>query len=276
VRLSLLGGLVGLAALTRTTVLALAPVGLAWLHRYRDLRLLSRGSAALLLAALVVFAPWSIRDSLLLGQPVVLSSESGEWFWRGNNPNATGSSWTVDGKTMLEVADPVFQAQVTAADEAQRMTLYRAAALDFVRADPGATARLYLTKLAAFWWASPSTGLLYPAWWVTTYGAYYLVIAACSAIGLVVGLRSQRARAGVVLILLVLALVSLTQSLFYVEGRHRWGVEPLMLVLAGAGALALWSATGYLRRARTNTTAGSPASARSSIGPRVPPGKSAT
>ncbi len=36
VRLGLLGALIGLAALTRTTVLALAPIGLLWLRHYRS------------------------------------------------------------------------------------------------------------------------------------------------------------------------------------------------------------------------------------------------
>jgi hypothetical protein len=240
VRLGLLGALIGLAALTRTTVLALAPIGLLWLRHYRTVRLLSVGAAALLCSATIVFAPWSIRDSVLLGQPVVLSSESPEWFWRGNNPNATGSSWTPDGRTMLEAADPAFRARIQAATEAQRMTLYRDAAFAFWRARPAQAVRLYFAKLLAFWWASPSTGMLYPGIWVATYNAYYLAIAACSLLGLILGLRSERARPGVVLILTTLVLVSLTQSLFYVEGRHRWEVEPLMLVLAGAGLLGVW------------------------------------
>jgi 4-amino-4-deoxy-L-arabinose transferase-like glycosyltransferase len=278
-RLGLLGALLGLAALTRTTVLVLLPAGLLWLRRYRDLRPLGAGACALVVAALVVFLPWSIRDSLLLGQPVLLSSESAEWFWRGNNPNASGSSWTADGRTMLEVADPAFRAEILAADEARRMTLYRAAALEFWRADPGAAVRLYVAKLAAFWWMSPSTGLLYPAWWVSAYMAYYLVVAASALVGVVVGLADARARSGVVLIVLLLALVSLGQSLFYVEGRHRWEVEPLLLVLAAAGAVWAWDrwrATSSARPAPTSTSPDSPAGARSSIGPRVPPGTPAT
>ncbi len=243
-KLGLLGALIGLAALTRTTVLALAPIGLLWLRHYRKVRFLSIGAAALLVAAIVVFAPWSIRDSVLLGQPVVLSSESPEWFWRGNNPNATGSSWTADGRTMLEAADPAFRARIQAADEAERMTIYRDAAFAYWRAEPAQAVRLYFAKLLAFWWASPTTGILYPGLWVATYNAYYLVIAACAVLGLVVGLRSERARPGVVLIVVALLLVSLTQSLFYVEGRHRWEVEPLMLVLAGAGVLGVWR-VGY-------------------------------
>ena len=120
------------------------------------------------------------------------------------------------------------------------MTIYRDAAFAYWRTQPAQAVRLYFAKLRAFWWASPTTGMLYPGLWVATYNAYYLGIAAGTLLGLVIGLRSERARPGVVLIVVTLVLVSLTQSLFYVEGRHRWEVEPLMLVLAGAGVLGVW------------------------------------
>ena len=29
--------------------------------------------------------------------------------------------------------------------------------------------------------------------------------------------------------------ISVAQSFYYVEGRHRWGVEPLLLILVGGG-----------------------------------------
>ena len=32
---------------------------------------------------------------------------------------------------------------------------------------------------------------------------------------------------------------SVLQGLYYVEGRHRWGVEPLLLVVAGGAASAV-------------------------------------
>jgi hypothetical protein len=38
----------------------------------------------------------------------------------------------------------------------------------------------------------------------------------------------------VLLVMLLLALSGL-QSLYYVEGRHRWAVEPLLLAISGGG-----------------------------------------
>ena len=49
------------------------------------------------------------------------------------------------------------------------------------------------------------------------------------------------ARSAVVLIVAALGVVSATQALFYVEGRHRLAVEPLLLVLSGVGLSRLAS-----------------------------------
>jgi high-affinity Fe2+/Pb2+ permease len=35
--------------------------------------------------------------------------------------------------------------------------------------------------------------------------------------------------------------IGLLQSVFYVEGRHRWSVESALIVLAAAGTVSLWA-----------------------------------
>jgi hypothetical protein len=53
-----------------------------------------------------------------------------------------------------------------------------------------------------------------------------------------------------------LVVSALAQSLFYVEGRHRLAVEPLLLVLSGVGA---WlAASAVLARTRRDRRAGLP------------------
>jgi 4-amino-4-deoxy-L-arabinose transferase-like glycosyltransferase len=226
-QLVLLGFLFGLATLTRSTALVLLPFALVWLVRYRGLPLVSGQTAALVGVALLVCAPWSIRNSVLLGQPVLVSSEASEWLWRGNNPAATGSSYTADGRRMLDAAPREFQDRVYAAGEAERVRLYRDAALDFMRAHPLDAAALYARKLKAFWWSSDTTGLLYPPEWLLGYYVWSLFILGCAVLGALVARR----RPGTLLVLAFLLVSALTQALFYVEGRHRLAVEPLILVL---------------------------------------------
>ncbi|HLZ30401.1 MAG TPA: hypothetical protein VKV73_24030 [Chloroflexota bacterium] len=238
-RMSVLGALIGVAALTRTTILSFVPVLLVWANRVRLMPLLSASALAMLLTTALVYSPWPVRNSILLGQVVAGSSESMEWLWRGTNPNATGSSFTPDGRTMLEVAPSAFQAQISAASEVERMGLYRDAAAQFIRTHPGDAARLYLTKLKAFWLGSDSTGWLYPPAWTVFYDAWYGAIAALATLGVWWSWKVRTARPTVVLIVVSLLLVSASQAVFYVEGRHRLAVEPLLLVLSGAGLVNL-------------------------------------
>ena len=175
---ALVGLALGVAALTRTTILSLAPILLLWANRYRGLRLASWSALALVGVAVLVYSPWPIRNSVLLGQFVPGSSESTEWLWRGTNPNATASSYTPDGQTMLSVAPADFQARIAAASEAERIDLYRDAALQFMAQQPADAARLFALKLKAFWWGSDTTGLQYPSVWTPLYDAWYIAMLA--------------------------------------------------------------------------------------------------
>jgi 4-amino-4-deoxy-L-arabinose transferase-like glycosyltransferase len=234
-RLAVVGGLLGLAALTRTTILSFVPLLLVWINRFKGIPFVSRQSLALIAATLVLYGAWPIRNSILLGQFTPGSSESMEWLWRGTNPNATGSSFTVDGRTMLEAAPAEFRAQIQAASEAERIGLYRDAAIAYIGAHPADAARLYVKKLKAFWWGSESTGLLYPPAWTVVYETWYGAMLLLAAVGVAWGWHHASARPALILIVASLVLVSASQAVFYVEGRHRLAVEPLLLVLSGVG-----------------------------------------
>jgi hypothetical protein len=238
-RLGSLGALFGLAVLTRTTALLLLPVHLLWLRRFRAVQLASAAAAAMIGLAVLVYAPWPVRNSLLLGELVPGSSETTEWLWRGNNPHANGASLTIAGQRMIDLAPPEFRARVAAADEAERIAIYRDAALDFMRSEPLSAVGLYITKLKAFWWGSESTGLLYPPEWLLGYRLWYVGILTAAGYGAWRNFSHPRQGSVITLIVATLVVVSATQALFYVEGRHRFAVEPLLIVLAGPGIVQL-------------------------------------
>jgi 4-amino-4-deoxy-L-arabinose transferase-like glycosyltransferase len=236
-RLAGLGALFGAAALTRATALLMLVPVFPWLHRYRSVRTMV-GFGVIVVAAAVVYSPWPIRNTLLLGQVTLGSSETSEWLWRGNNPDANGSSLTTAGQRMIEVAPPEFRARIDAAGETIRMDLYRDAALSFIRAQPGAALSLYVTKLRTFWWGSDVTGLLYPQAWLAAYRLWYVVLVLAAVWGVAQSISDRAQRSTVLLIAAMLAVVSVTQAIFYVEGRHRITVEPLILMLSAVGAVA--------------------------------------
>jgi len=229
-----LGALFGVCALMRATALALLPIHVLWLKRYRGVPILL-GGVLIACVAVVVYSPWPIRNTVLLGQLTFGSSESTEWLWRGNNPNANGASLTADGQRMIEVAPADFRAQIQQASEAERANLYRAAAVSWITTHPLSALRLYGEKLGGFWWGSDASGILYPSLWLLGYRVWFLLILVPGALAAWCGVRNPSQRPTTLLILLTLLAISAVQAVFYVEGRHRIAVEPLLLILSGAG-----------------------------------------
>src|SRR5204862_5053760 len=86
------GVVAGLAALTRGTVLFL-PLLLAVhvvLRTVGSVRERARLALAPVLGALLVVAPWALRNRLVLGETVVVSSNGGISFWASYNPASRG------------------------------------------------------------------------------------------------------------------------------------------------------------------------------------------
>jgi len=91
-------------------------------------------------------------------------------------------------------------------------------------------------KFLHFWWFAPQTGIRYQAIWFWIYGAYYVAVLACAALGVAALRRLPRESVEQAILVAVFLLgLSTLQSLYYVEGRHRWAVEPMLLIISGGG-----------------------------------------
>jgi 4-amino-4-deoxy-L-arabinose transferase-like glycosyltransferase len=230
------GGVIGLALLERGTFIlfALGAPFVAARALGLSLRAAVRFSAPLLLGVALLLGPLVIRNVLIHGVPVVMTT-SGEHFWRGNHPGATGTSYTRDGQTVFNAADPAFRATVLALDEIGQMRAFAAAGREFWANSPGEAVGLYAKRVLYFFSMTPTTGLLYPPWYRRLYLLYYVVCAGAAVLGArsLVWHRGHPDRPTLLRVLLLACIVSvgLVQSVFYVETRHRWGVEPLILLL---------------------------------------------
>lgn len=247
-----LGLIVGIGTLSRATIVIFLPIGALWL-------LWASGRAAwpllvrqVLIAGVVAtacLAPWTIRNYLVHDAFVFVVSTDGDTFWRGNNPYATGHSYSATGGLVLDTLTGEERADLQRQPtELAQSAWFKTRAMAFIREHPLEFVRLTAVKFFYFWWFAPQTGVRYPSSWFWVSAVYYVAALLCAALGAtrIVRLGHEATTNAVLLVVLLLALSGL-QSLYYVEGRHRWGVEPLLLAISGGGI-------AWLRERHRDTT----------------------
>jgi hypothetical protein len=241
---SVMAGLtLGLNLMSRPTyfVAGLALLAVRWFGRRRDWRYL----AAAAMIALAVGAPWIVRNWVLLGEPLLIST-SFEDVWKGNNVAATGSSFAAPDTTVLDLAPADLRQRISQSNEVQADHTFAQATLAFIVQAPDKFAGLVVRKFLSFWWLPQTAGMLYPSSWLTAYQLYAAFIFAFAAVGAIgitrTGTPDERTLLTTILTLgLTLAVL---HSLTYVEGRHRWGIEPLVLLITARG---MFSVASWLR-----------------------------
>jgi 4-amino-4-deoxy-L-arabinose transferase-like glycosyltransferase len=236
-----LGLVVGLGALSRGTAVVFLPIAGAWMLWAVDRRewptVVARYALAAVCATLVI-APWSVRNTRVNGEFVWMLSTEGEDLWDGNNPAATGHSYVNRNLIVLETLTDAERRDLRSQPtEMAQSRWFRDRALAFIRGNPGAFVTLTIRKFFYFWWFGPQSGMLYAREWLRGYQVFYVGVLALAAAGArAAWVSDDRDSRRLAVLLLVFALgLSVLQSLYYVEGRHRWAVESLILVLAGGG-----------------------------------------
>ncbi|RPJ81882.1 MAG: DUF2029 domain-containing protein, partial [Acidobacteria bacterium] len=148
------GACIGLLVMNRPNALPFVAVAVAglWLLR-RDRRGAAR-AASLALGAVLVIAPVTLRNGLVAGDWVLISSHGGLYLYIGNNSIADGTYRAVEGIT------PSIQGQLvdsrSVAERAAGRTMepsevsayFAGRAFEWARTNPGDALRLFLLKLA--------------------------------------------------------------------------------------------------------------------------------
>jgi 4-amino-4-deoxy-L-arabinose transferase-like glycosyltransferase len=249
------GMALGGCVLTRPTILAFIPFALAWVTCRQRKRRGAAYAALGLVIAVAIVSPWVVRNYVVLGTFVLTRTNTGYVFWLGNHPGATGGATDASGNRSLFDAAPIeLRQRILSTDEITQNRIFLSEALQHVRANPAAFVGRAMTKLYYFWWSAPYSGRGYPQWQLAFYRGFYIVTLVLAVLGLVFA-RRHRTRGqldGVFLGLVLLVAISVVQSLFYVDARHRLAVEPVLMVFSGYGLASLMG----LRRAPQSVRAG--------------------
>jgi hypothetical protein len=238
------GLLLGLAALTRASALALAALLLAPLfdRRYPP-RARTSLAAAALCGFLAALAPWTLRNALVFGEVLPVNDAAGYEFYRGNSEWASRfyrissrrqyDAWSLGLRDALEAEARQLSARDPRPGAVSRGLIARTFAER--RRDPGGWTRLAIEK--AWHWLRPyPTPWFHPRAAVIAVGALYVVLFGFAAVGLV-----RAPRPGVrSFALAVLAATMATHVALLVLWRYRvasW--DPVLLLYAVSGAARL-------------------------------------
>lgn len=210
-----------------------------WMARAQRLQAI-RAIAAVAIGAVAAVAPVIIQGYLRYGELVPLRTDTGINLWYGNHLGATGTGHTATSpprsvKTQLPPALVTELAGMTEVEQHRRLV---AESWAFMRQHPVLAVELFLKKFFYFWWSSPHTGLQYPGGWTVVYQVYYALVLALALVGFGRCVRWPQAgvRQGSWLLAMLVTSLSLVHAAFYVEGRHRWQVEPLLLLWTAIGS----------------------------------------
>ena len=251
-----IGALIGVAMLSRGITGVLLPFVLIYFLFAIRVDPVSRMkiAALILCGTFLVISPWLIRNFVIHKQFVFISSTSGENLWRGNNLYATGTSYDQNKRPILLLWPQTFREKVFSMNEMEQQQFFKSEAYDFIRANPGMAATLYAKKIYYFWWFSPQSGIIYPSKYLFIYRAYYILIASFFILGLIFALVSSDrdvSRSSLIMICVPVC-ICLGQSLFYVEGRHRWLIEPIMIIFFSYGVIESWRRMARDRKTNGN------------------------
>jgi tetratricopeptide (TPR) repeat protein len=275
------GALLGIAALSRASLLLLLPGILLWLwldgpgpaprgagHRPRDGRRGRRLLAYVAGVGLVLIVTLA-RNLVVGGDPVLVTSNGGLNLYIGNNPlgrgtylplagvaRAAGVPASVDISWMIE--DPTGSAIAEAAtgrrlrpSEVSRFYVDRT--IDYVTAQPGRALAILGRKLLLFWNGTEIAQIEDPElyrellpilrWPLPGFG----IVAPLALAGMVIAWRRRRR---LLLLYLTVLLYTLSIVLFFVTSRYRAPLVPVLLVFAAiaAGWLVDTARTAWSRR----------------------------
>jgi len=158
-----------------TAAIVAAAICISLVMQKRPLRVVSRSYLLpIILTCGLALAPWLIRNTVVQQTIVPLRTAYGINFWISNVPESVGNDRTPDGRNVLEVLTPEYNAQmkqVLPFDEQDREWAYLGEAWRLIKENPAGYVTHCAHRLLYWVWFVPAHALagnpLYRAAWIT-------------------------------------------------------------------------------------------------------------
>jgi tetratricopeptide (TPR) repeat protein len=268
IRWLLPGIILGLAAITRPNILLLIPFLLIWIYySLTALKQIKRRLLIILIYILGIFIPVfsvTLRNYLVTGEAILISSQGGVNFYIGNNADSEGLTmlmpevkldetlpWTEFRSAVQKAAEAETKRTLTAGEES---SFWTQKAINFITNNPGKFLGLTLRKLVYFlvgFENSDNGDIYYSRNYSSLYASLlwhkiiYFPFGLClplAIIGMIEGWKKRREYS--LFYIFVIGYIP-TVILFLVTARHRLPIIPFILLFAAAGILAL---IDYIRK----------------------------
>lgn len=240
---SILSGLsMGAALLNRATVgLFILPAFIMMFIAARpDKRKFLRIAFSFSVGLSLALAPLLARNAVMFNNMAALPNDSGFQFWIGNNVNSTGTANTMDGESIFLTASKKMQQDILRLNEFEQKKYFYNESVKFIKNNPTKSLVLFLKKLYYFWWFTPTQGQNYPKAWLFVYRMYYYFISFFAVAGFLASFKiaSQNKKHMLIYAISLFCLtISVAQAIYYVDGRHRWAIEPFILIFTAYGII---------------------------------------
>lgn len=231
----ILGVLLGIQILTRPDILVGIVIFGVWLYyNLSDRRAFVKGYATAIVIALVMVAPWTIRNYRQFGRFVLVSSNSGYNLFLGNNPAATGEFQQGDETPESIAIDSARAAYFNVHPSGvERDSYLFHVAVDWALAHPWEVVKLSVKKFYFHWWLRESAGVYIqaPEWMIDAYNIGSLLLVLLGMIGLWSIPREARS-----LLVALFVYSTAIAMIFFVQTRHRaLKVDPYLIMLSVIG-----------------------------------------
>lgn len=243
----LTGSFIGLALLCRSTILIFIIFSLIYapfiLH---GVKLKNKIKYIFLICffAVLVYSPWIIRNYRIFNTFVFMQTSSGENLLIGNNKLATGSAILKSGQSIYSIMPEKTRKDIEGLDELGQSKYCRNYFISFIKKEPLLFLKLSIKKFYYFWWFGPQTGALYNRLWLDIYKLYYTALFFFFIAGLIYIVRKKSGNPIVIMLFFYMLSISLLHAFVNVDTRHRWLVEPVMIIFSSIG---FFNIVGYLR-----------------------------
>ncbi|MBL4716234.1 MAG: glycosyltransferase family 39 protein [Bacteroidia bacterium] len=232
-KLILLGLITGIGILDRATVISgIIPFVILLLKNDSFLGAIKKISLVAMLALLVI-SPWLIRNYGIYDR-IAMTSTTGEIIWKGSLYNSDGGNHLISGKNYLHALTEDDRATIRQMSIMERNDFFMQKYLRILNEDPAQIMKMLVIKMKNFWWFRHHLGVEYSdamKQFMTWYKLYYGIILFFAFVATIVFRKYS-----LYLLSYPIAL-SVLQSIFYVETRHRLVIEPFLIMLSILGVV---------------------------------------